>query len=194
MASSITTESRYFQLTPEILLEYVHYAVSTSVNEDEEDNMALGYDEVTEQYTGREGDTGTYPLYIMQDNYFGPAMKYVFNSGSNDSLNLINNSIDDGAVAIDGYNSTYAFLDTSMGGQRYNDLDAALTNTEDLIPYDENEIMEYDVVKFHFLAGYYFKDYDGLIFQLNTIAKNNAKVMLSSKCHLKTDDITSHKL
>jgi hypothetical protein len=91
------------------------------------------------------------------------------------------------AVPIDANKSKYVFLNTSVGVP-YNDFDPNLTTSANLLQtFSPNLNIEYDRVKIHFVAGFSFQDFDGIIFDITAPRRDGKDIVLSSINFLKTD-------
>mgnify|MGYP001330771667 CR=1 FL=1 len=153
--------SKFIQISPDILIEYVY----------------------TSQSAPTKFNTGTYPIEIMRDGHTGGS--YMFNTDSVSAT--MGNYRDISGAAIDKNKNQFAYLDTSVGVP-YNDFDPKLTDSTALLQSFQPSIdIEYDRVRVHFVAGYTFTGFDGLI--LETLVPNTNGVMLnlSSIVFLKSD-------
>mgnify|MGYP001414504250 CR=1 FL=1 len=153
--------SKFIQISPDILIEYVY----------------------TSQSAPTKYNTGTYPVEIMRDGHTGGS--YMFNSDSVSAT--MGNYRDISGAAINENKTKFAYLDTSVGVP-YNDFDPLLTDSAALPQtFAPNIDIEYDRIRVHFVAGYTFTGFDGLI--LETLVPNTNGVMLnlSSIVFLKSD-------
>jgi hypothetical protein len=153
--------SKFIQLSDGILVEYVY----------------------TDQADPTIYNTSAYPIEILRDDYTGGS--YVFNTDSVSSI--IGNYRDISVVPINEGKTKYAYLDTSVGVP-YNDFDPKLTDSANLIQtFTPNINIEYDRIRVHFVAGFSFSDFDGIIFEIATARRDNKEIILSSINFLKTD-------
>lgn len=153
--------SRFIQLTPQILVEYIY----------------------ADQASPLTFNTGTYPIEIMRDAYTNGS--YFFNT---DSVSATMGNYRDISVAAINENKTkYAYLDTSVGVP-YNNFDPNLTDSVDLPQtFSPNLDIVYDRIKVHFVAGFSFENYDGVIFEITVPKRNSVQLNLSSINFLKSD-------
>lgn len=155
--------SKFIQLSDSILVEYIYI-----------DQANPGPNTF---------NTGTYPIEIMRDGYTNGS--YFFNTDT--VAATMGNYRDISAVPINAAKSQYVYLDTSIGVP-YNDYDPELTPTSQLLQtFSPNLNIEYDKVRVHFVAGFSFEDYDGIIFDVTTQKRNGDDIVLSSINFLKTD-------
>ena len=155
--------SKFIQLSDSILVEYIYI-----------DQANPGPNTF---------NTGTYPIEIMRDGYTNGS--YFFNTDT--VAATMGNYRDISAVPINAAKSQYVYLDTSIGVP-YNDYDPELTPTPQLLQtFSPNLNIEYDKVRVHFVAGFSFEDYDGIIFDVTTQKRNGDDIVLSSINFLKTD-------
>lgn len=153
--------SKFIQLSDGILLEYIY----------------------TSQSDPTELNTGTYPIEIMRDAHTGGS--YFFNT---DSVSAeMGNYRDISAAAIDKNKTQYAYLDTSIGVP-YNDFDPQLTDSVNLLQvFSPQQNIAYDKIRVHFVAGFTFTGYDGIIFETLIPRRDGVQLNLSSINFLKTD-------
>ena len=153
--------SKFIQIADGILLEYIY----------------------TSQSNPTELNTGTYAIEIMRDGHTGGS--YLFNT---DGVSAeMGNYRDISAVAINKNKTQYAYLDTSVGVP-YNDFDLELTNSVDLLQvFSPQQNIAYDKIKVHFIAGFTFTGYDGIIFETLVPRRDGVMLNLSSINFLKTD-------
>ena len=153
--------SRFVQLSPGILLEYVY----------------------TDQANPDVFNTATYPIELMQDGYTNST--YMFNFISVEST--MGNSRDNSAASVSAKNSQYVYLNTSVGVP-YNDYDPKFTPTPQLPQtFTPNINIQYDTVRVHFVAGFDFQGYDGIIFEVLAPRRDGVLLSLASINFLKTD-------
>ena len=153
--------SRFIQLSPQILVEYVY----------------------TDPTNPTIFNTGSYPIEIMRDLHTGGS--YFFNTIG--VAATMGNYRDISAASITPNNTKYAYLNTSVGVP-YNDFDPKLTNTANLLQTFSPQLnVQYDRVRIHFVAGFNFEDYDGIIFEVAVPRRDGTPLNLSSINFLKTD-------
>lgn len=153
--------SKFIQLSEGILVEYVY----------------------TSQTNPAIFNTGSYPIEILRDDYTGGS--YMFNTDSVSSI--MGNYRDISAVPINAGKSRYVSLNTSVGVP-YNDFDSNLTPSANLLQtFSPNVNVEYDRIKIHFVAGFSFQNFDGIIFNVVVPRRDGKDIALSSINFLKTD-------
>jgi hypothetical protein len=153
--------SKFIQLSEGILVEYVY----------------------TDQTNPTEFNTAAYPIEILRNGYTGGS--YMFNTDS--VASTMGNYRDISAVPINEAKNKYVYLDTGVGVP-YNDFDPNLTPSSNLIQtFSPNIDVEYDRIKIHFVAGFSFQDFDGIIFDITTPRRDGKDIVLSSINFLKTD-------
>jgi hypothetical protein len=153
--------SKFLQLSDGILLEYIY----------------------TSQSNPTELNTADYPIDIMRDGHTGGS--YLFNT-SNVSAE-IGNYTDISAAAINKNKTQYAYLDTDIGVP-YNDFDPLLTDTANLLQsFSPEQNIAYDKIRVHFISGFSFTGYDGIIFETLVPRRDGVMLNLSSINFLKTD-------
>lgn len=153
--------SRFIQLSPQILVEYVY----------------------TDPTNPTIFNTASYPIEIMRDLHTGGS--YLFNTIG--VAATMGNYRDISAASITPNNTKYAYLNTSVGVP-YNDFDPKLTNTANLLQTFSPQLnVQYDRVRIHFVAGFNFEDYDGIIFEVTVPRRDGTPLNLSSINFLKTD-------
>ena len=153
--------SKFIQISPDILIEYVY----------------------TSQSSPTKFNTGNYPVEIMRDGHTGGS--YMFNTDSVSAT--MGNYSDISGAAIDANKTQFAYLDTSVGVP-YNDFDNKLTDSNALLQNFAPSIdIEYDRIRVHFVAGYTFTGFDGLILETLVPNANGVMLNLSSIVFLKSD-------
>jgi hypothetical protein len=153
--------SKFIQLSEGILVEYVY----------------------TNQANPTVFNTATFPIEILRDAYTGGS--YMFNTDS--VAATMGNYRDISAVPINAAKNQYVYLDTSVGVP-YNDFDPNLTPSANLLQtFSPNINIEYDRVRIHFVAGFSFQDFDGIIFDVTAPRRDGKDIVLSSINFLKTD-------
>lgn len=153
--------SRFIQLTPQILIEYIY----------------------TDEAAPSTFNTSAYPIEIMRDAYTSGS--YLFNTDV--VASTMGNYRDISVASINANLTEYAFLNTSVGVP-YNDFDANLTDSDELLQtFSPNLDIEYDRIKVHFVAGFTFENYDGLIFEILVNRRDDIELNLSSINFLKSD-------
>jgi len=153
--------SKFIQISDNILIEYIY----------------------TSQSNPTEFNTGTHPIEIMRDGHTGGS--YLFNT---DSVSAeMGNYRDISAASISPNNTQYAYLDTSIGVP-YNDFDPLLTDSANVLQSFSPQInVAYDTYRVHFIAGFTFTGYDGIIFEALVPRRDGVLLNLSSINFLKTD-------
>jgi len=153
--------SRFIQLSDQILIEYIY----------------------TSQSVPTTFNTATYPIELMRDaNTKGT---YFFNT---DTVNAtMGNDRDGAAVSNNATKTQYVSLNTSIGVP-YNDYSPDLTDSADLLQtFNPNLAVAYDKVKVHFIAGFSFQDFDGIVFEVLAPRRDSVMMNLASINFLKTD-------
>ncbi|MAO20324.1 MAG: hypothetical protein CMJ25_06180 [Phycisphaerae bacterium] len=153
--------SKFIQLSDGILLEYIY----------------------TSQTNPTELNTSIYPIEIMRDGHTDGS--YLFNT---DSVSAeMGNYRDISAAAINKNKTQYAYLDTDIGVP-YNDFDPELTDSANLLQtFNPQQNIAYDKIRVHFVAGFTFTGYDGIIFETLVPRRDGTLLNLSSINFLKTD-------
>ena len=176
---------QYFQLTPEILLEYI-YSGDPKLNED--------------GISGNTKDLVNTPTTLLKSNLFKTNYLF-FNSGDkisdpsnelNTLSNLVlplNNSDSQFVLAKNKYqnffnklNASNIFASENGRGYMYEDTNY---DTDIQIKGDSCDV-KYDKCIVHFTSGSYFGEYDSLIFQAYVYKTNKAKFYLASFLFKKT--------
>jgi hypothetical protein len=153
--------SKFIQLSEGILVEYVY----------------------TSQSDPTVYNTSAFPIEIMRDAYTGGS--YMFNTDT--VAATMGNYRDISAVPINAAKNRYVYLDTSVGTP-YNDFDPNLTPSANLLQtFSPNINIQYDRVRVHFVAGFSFQDFDGIIFDITAPRRDGKDIVLSSINFLKTD-------
>lgn len=153
--------SKFIQLSEGILVEYVY----------------------TSQTDPDVFNTGSHPIEIMKNDY--NAGTYMFNTDT--VAATMGNYRDISAVPINTGESRYVSLNTSIGTP-YNDFDPKLTPSSQLLQtFSPNINIEYDRVRVHFVAGFSFQDFDGIIFDVTAPRRDGKDIVLSSINFLRTD-------
>jgi len=156
--------SRFIQISEQILIEYVY----------------------TSQATPTTFNTATYPIELMRDaNTQGT---YLFNP---ESVSAVMGNYQDISAAANNANKTqFVYLDTDIGVP-YNDFSPALTDTVDLLQTFSPELdVAYDKVRVHFISGFSFEDFDGIIFEVQVPRRDGVMLNLASINFLRTDTPT----
>jgi hypothetical protein len=174
---------QYFQLTPDILLEYVY-----------ENNPKLNEDGII----GNEKDIyNNTPTMLLKSNAFGS--KYLCFKNESEGLdslsNLVlplNNTETQFVVAKKEYqyffntlNSTNRFLSKSGSGYLYEDT----KYDNDIIEKGESCDVKYDKCIIHFTSRNYFEKYDSLIFQAYAYMNNKKKLYFASFLFKRTSNL-----
>jgi hypothetical protein len=156
--------SRFIQLSSQILIEYIY----------------------TSQSVPTTFDTATYPIELMRDTTTKGT--YFFNT---DTVNAtMGNDRDGSAVSNNVTRTQFVSLDTSIGVP-YNDYSPALTDSANLLQTFSPQLnVAYDKVRVHFIAGFSFQDFDGIIFEVLAPRRDSVMLNLSSINFLKTDTPT----
>jgi hypothetical protein len=156
--------SRFIQISEQILIEYVY----------------------TSQATPTTFNTGTYPIELMRDTNTNGT--YLFNPESVSSV--MGNYQDISAAANNANKTQFVYLDTDIGVP-YNDFSPALTDTVDLLQTFSPELdVAYDKVRVHFIAGFSFEDFDGIIFEVQVPRRDGVMLNLASINFLRSDTPT----
>jgi hypothetical protein len=153
--------SRFIQLSDQILIEYIY----------------------TSQSAPTEFNTADYPIELMRD--LNTKGTYFFNT---DTVNAIMGNDRDGAAVSNNKNKTqYVSLDTSIGVP-YNDYSPELTDSGLLLQtFSPNVDIAYDKVKVHFVAGFSFQEFDGIVFEVLAPRRDGVMLNLASINFLKND-------
>ena len=153
--------SKFIQISDGILIEYIY----------------------TSQSNPTEFSTNTHPIEIMRDGHTQGS--YLFNT---DSVSAeMGNYRDISVAAINENKTQYAYLDTDIGVP-YNDFDPELTDSANLLQtFSPPQNIAYDKVRVHFIAGFSFTGYDGIIFETLVPRRDGVLLNLSSINFLKTD-------
>lgn len=163
------SSSRYTQLHPDILVEYIY----TDLNN-------------PEQYGVKDTK-----VEILKDQYVDKNYLFLEDTWDADTNGVNSNIRDNSAVPINGSNSIYAYLDTD-GPIAYNNYDDNLTDTQDLVIFNEagdpNHTVEYDTIRFHFTSNFDFENYDGYILGVLLTQADGSKVNLASLVYNRTDN------
>lgn len=174
---------QYFQLTPEILLEYV-YADEPKLNED--------------GIKGNEKDIcKSTSTMMLKSNAFGT--KYMCFADENEGLDSIsnlvlplNNSETQFVVVKNKYQN---FFDKFNASNIYSTKNGSVYMYEDtkydsFIKGTQNSCdVKYDKCILHFTSRNYFGSYDSLIFQTYVYLKNKSKMYLSSFIFRRTSNL-----
>ena len=156
--------SRFIQISEQILIEYVY----------------------TSQATPTTFNTANYPIELMRDaNTQGT---YFFNTDT--VVGTMGNDRDGSAVSNNETRTQYVSLDTDIGVP-YNDFSPELTDSVDLLQTFAPQLdVAYDKVRVHFVAGFNFEGFDGIVFEVLTPRRDGVMMNLSSINFLKTDTPT----
>lgn len=175
---------QYFELTPEILLEYI-YEGDPKLNEDDKDgNEKDIYDDETSTI-------------LLKSNAFGS--KYLCFKNESEGLDSIsnlvlplNNTETQFVVVKSKYQNFYSKVNVS---NRYSTRDGSGYIYEDT-NYDKNIKesgescdVKYDKCIIHFTSRNYFGSYDSLIFQAYAYMSNKAKLYFASFLFKKTSNL-----
>ena len=156
--------SRFIQISEQILIEYVY----------------------TSQATPTTYNTATYPIELMRDT--NTKGTYFFNTDSVSAV--MGNYRDISAVSNNATKTQYVSLDTDIGVP-YNDFSPALTDSANLLQTFTPELdVAYDKIKVHFIAGFSFEGFDGIVFEALAPRRDGVMLNLASINFLKTDTPT----
>lgn len=146
--------SRFIQISDQILIEYIY----------------------TSQATPTTFNTATYPIELMRDT--NTKGTYFFNT---DTVNpTMNNDRDGSAVSNNATKTQYVSLDTSVGVP-YNDSVAFLTDSANLLQTFSPDLnVAYDKVKVHFVAGFNWEGFDGIVFEVLAPRRDGVMMNLAS--------------
>jgi hypothetical protein len=156
--------SRFIQISEQILIEYVY----------------------TSQATPTTFNTATYPIELMRDaNTKGT---YFFNTDSVSAI--MGNYRDISAVSNNEAKTQYVSLDTDIGVP-YNDYSPELTDSANLLQAFTPQLdVAYDKIRIHFISGFSFEGFDGIVFETLAPRRDGVMLNLSSINFLKTDTPT----
>jgi len=156
--------SRFISISEQILIEYVY----------------------TSQSTPTTYNTASFPIELMRDGNTNGT--YFFNTDSVSAV--MGNYRDISAVANNKEKTQYVSLDTDIGVP-YNDFSPELTDSANLLQtFSPNLDVAYDKIRVHFVAGFNFEDFDGIVFEALAPRRDSVMVNLSSINFLKTDTPT----
>jgi hypothetical protein len=156
--------SRFIQISEQILIEYVY----------------------TSQATPTTFNTATYPIELMRDTNTNGT--YFFNTDSVSSV--MGNYRDISAVSNNATKTQYVSLDTDIGVP-YNDFSPALTDSANLLQTFSPQLdVAYDKVRIHFISGFSFEGFDGIVFEVLAPRRDGVILNLASINFLKTDTPT----
>lgn len=153
---AFTTTSKFVQITPYLLMEYMYADEPTP-----------------ESYFVNTGST-TVGYEKLVNGYFNNDVQ-VFNPGVDYSITK--NTADDSVVRIG--ESSFVTLDANLIIP-FNDYSDELTNTVDLpITFPSNLLVVYDSVRYHIRAGYNLNNIDGLIMSIEYQDQDRSYVTVS---------------
>ena len=156
--------SRFIQISEQILIEYVY----------------------TSQATPTTFNTATYPIELMRDT--NTKGTYFFNTDTVSAV--MGNYRDISAVSNNTARTQYVSLDTDIGVP-YNDFSPALTDSANLLQTFTPELdVAYDKIRIHFISGFSFEGFDGIVFESLAPRRDGVMLNLSSINFLKTDTPT----
>jgi hypothetical protein len=113
---------------------------------------------------------------------------YFFNTDSVSAV--MGNYRDISAASNNATKTQYVSLDTDIGVP-YNDFSSALTDSADLLQTFSPALdVAYDKIKIHFVAGFNFEGFDGIVFEALAPRRDNVMLNLASINFLKTDTPT----
>tara|TARA_R110000850_G_scaffold45065_3_gene114114 strand:- start:1607 stop:2992 length:1386 start_codon:yes stop_codon:yes gene_type:complete len=155
--------SRFIQISDQILIEYVYASQSAPA--------------------AQTFNTATYPIELMRDD--NTKGTYFFNT---DTVNAVMGNDRDGSAASNTANrSQYVSLNTSIGVP-YNDYSPALTDSVNLLQTFTPDLgVVYDTVRVHFISGFSFQGFDGIVFETLAPRRDSVMMNLSSINFLRTD-------
>ena len=156
--------SRFIQISEQILIEYVY----------------------TSQATPTTFNTATYPIELMRDaNTKGT---YFFNTDTVSAT--MGNYRDISAVSNNVNKTQYVSLDTDIGVP-YNDFSPDLTDSANLLQTFSPQLdVAYDKIRIHFISGFSFEGYDGIVFEALAPRRDGVMLNLASINFLKLDTPT----
>jgi len=156
--------SRFIQISEQILIEYVY----------------------TSQATPTTFNTATYPIELMRDaNTKGT---YFFNTDTVSAT--MGNYRDISAVSNNANKTQYVSLDTDIGVP-YNDFSPELTDSANLLQTFSPQLdVAYDKIRIHFISGFSFEGYDGIVFEALAPRRDGVMLNLASINFLKLDTPT----
>ena len=156
--------SRFIQISAEILIEYIY----------------------TSQSTPPTFSTATYPIELMRDTQTKGT--YFFNTSAVSAT--MGNYRDISSASNNTARTQYVSLNTSLSPP-YNDSVAFLTDTANLLQsFSPDLLVKYDKVKIHFVAGFNFTGFDGIIFEVLAPRRDGVMMNLASINFLKDDTPT----
>ena len=165
----MASTSKYIQLNPQILLEYIYQDPSAPTVIDTDLNGARAMI-LNNSYTNTN-------FMFTEDNPFVPTGNYRTYS----------------AIPINGNRTRYAYL-TANDVLNYLDYDTNLPDVGSLLaqlttpPNIPVEALQYDTVRLHLVSGYSFASQgDGFIFEVQFTDKQGRKQNLTSIAYLNTD-------
>mgnify|MGYP003629509975 FL=1 len=146
--------SRFIQISEQILIEYVY----------------------TSQATPTTFNTATYPIELMRDT--NTKGTYFFNTDTVSAV--MGNYRDISAVSNNTARTQYVSLDTDIGVP-YNDFSPALTDSANLLQTFTPELdVAYDKIRIHFISGFSFEGFDGIVFESLAPRRDGVMLNLSS--------------
>jgi len=146
--------SRFIQISPQILIEYIY----------------------TDQAAPTTFNTATTPIELMRDGHTNGT--YFFNTDSVSAV--MGNYRDISAAAINANKTQYVSLNTDIGVP-YNDFDPLLTDSAQLLQTFSPELdVAYDKMKIHFIAGFSFEGFDGIVFEALAPRRDSVMVNFAS--------------
>jgi len=156
--------SRFIQISEQILIEYVY----------------------TSQATPTTFNTATYPIELMRDT--NTKGTYFFNTDTVSAV--MGNYRDISAVSNNTARTQYVSLDTDIGVP-YNDFSPALTDSANLLQTFTPELdVAYDKIRIHFISGFSFEGFDGIVFESLAPRRDGVMLNLSSINFSKLDTPT----
>jgi len=140
----------------------------------------------TSQATPTTFNTATYPIELMRDaNTKGT---YFFNTDTVSAT--MGNYRDISAVSNNANKTQYVSLDTDIGVP-YNDFSPELTDSANLLQTFSPQLdVAYDKIRIHFISGFSFEGYDGIVFEALAPRRDGVMLNLASINFLKLDTPT----
>ena len=157
--------SRFIQISEGILIEYTY----------------------TSQSAPTTFNTATTPIELMRDS--NTEGTYFFNTDS--VAAVMGNNRDISAAANNANRTQYVSLDTDLGVPYNDTANSGLTTSANLLQAFSPQLnVAYDKVRVHFVAGFNFTGFDGIVFEVLAPRRDGVMMNLSSINFLKTDTPT----
>src|SRR6056300_1811695 len=155
--------SNYIQILPGVLVEYIY----------------------TDPSNPTSYSTSTKGIELLSDSYDNNVYLFSYAGNASDLGNLRKT----GAVPINSTETQMAYL-KPVGGISYLDYDQGAH----LTPYPMQQVnfspaqtIYYDKIRIHFESGYDFVDFDGYVFEVQFLKRDQTYTNISSQVHLKSD-------